>query len=381
MPSPDVATYTGLTLVDLSAQELIDAALANLSTRFPGWVPREGNTEVVLLEQFAAVAEDIGYQVNTLPDVVTEVLLRLFGATRDQGAPPQVDVRFTVSDTSGHVIAAGTTVRLNLGAGEPVDFVTDVDLPIGPGEIRTGVVSASGIAPTLEANGQPAGTELEVLDAVGYVESAVVAAPVAGGREAEDGDAFLDRATAILARLTTTLVRPDDVAAYVAEQPGMTRVKVLDLYNPDDVDSAPGRSPGFVTVAVAGDGGASIGTSARATLAAQIRNRMHAGLVVNVVDPTVTVVNVDVVAYRFLNADPVDVEASVRARLAAYLNPDAWEWGSTVYLNDVIADVDRAEGVDRVAAVFIDGAEDDLPLDGYAPLVRLGAVTVEVLTA
>lgn len=375
MPSPDVATYLALELVDLSEQDLIDEALARVAETFPDWTPREGNTEVVLLEALAAMAAEFVYAVNRLPDGMTETLLRLFGLERDQGAPPVASVTFAVADTAGHTIPAGTVVRLDLGSDvDPVDFTTDADLVIPAGS-STGTVGAAAGEPGITANGQPGGTILELLDAISYVDSVTLAAPVSGGRAAEDGDTFLARAIPLLSRLTTTLVRPVDVEAYVAEDPNVARVKVLDLYNAAD-DGSPGSNPGYVTVAVAAAGGAPIGTTARETIKANLRTRMHAGLMPLVVEADVTTVNVTLTVLRFASVDAATVQANVIAALTAYLNPDTWTWANIVRVNELIAVADGAAGVDTVLEVSVPNG--DLELAGYAPLVRAGTITVTV---
>lgn len=376
MPSPDVASYVGLELLDVDAQQLLDTALANLAISFPDWTPREGNTEVVLLEEFAAMVEDDVYALNQLPGALTEVLLRLFGLTRDQGAPPAASVEFTVSDSSGYTIPQGTTVRLSLGEdAEPVDFTTDTDLVI-PGGQLVGTVAASGAEATVAANGRAAGTMLELLDAITYVNSVELADAVSGGRVAEEGEAFLDRAVPVLSRLTSTLVRPEDVEAYVATAAAVTRVRSLDLYNPNDPGSTPGSSPGYVAVAVATAGGGSLSSAAKAVLVADLRNRMHAGLIVNVIDADVTLVNVTLRVLRFAAADDAAVEAAVTQALTDYLDPDAWAWGDVVRVNELIAIADGAAGVDTVLEVSVPNG--DLALTGWAPLAKAGTITVVV---
>ncbi len=376
MPSPDVAAYTGLTLVDVTAQDLVNEAIARLQTAFPDWVARESHTETVLLEAKAAIAEDIVYAINRLPDGMTEVLLRLFDMTRDTGAPPQADVRFNLSDTLGHTIPAGTTVRLDLGDNaEPVDLATLTDLVVAPGS-NYGVVTAAGDTAGIAGNGVAAGTVVEVLDAIGFVNNAVLATASGGGRLPEDGATFLDRARPRLSRLTSTLVRPADVAAYVAENPAVHRVKVLDLFDTTLGTGAPGSHPGHLAVAVATTGGGSIGSTARANLAAELRSRMHAGLAVTVVDADVTTVDVAVTVQRYYGYTDAAVQAAVQAIVADYLDPDTWAWGTLVRVNEIIAAADRAEGVDTVIAVTTPAA--DQTLTGFAPLAKAGTITVTV---
>lgn len=375
MPSPDVAEFVGLDLIEADEQTLIDSALAMVAARFPDWTPREGNTELVLLEAIAMLAAEEVYAINRLPEGLTEVLLRLFGVERDQGAPPSADVRFTVYDATGYTIPAGTNVRLNLGEGEPVDLATDADLVIPAGAIM-GTVVAYGIDATTEANGQPAGTPLELLDGLTYVTAVELASTSSGGRPPEDGLTYLTRAVPLLSRLTTTLVRPVDVEAYVAENPAVTRVRALDLYNPALPANPPGSAPGYVTVAVAGTDGAGVDSATKASLKAELRSRMHAGLTVDVVDATVTVVDVELTVLRFAGADTETTRANVVAAVEAYLDPNTWAWSDTVRVNELIAAADRAGGVDTVLTVTTPAADQLLP--GYAPLATAGAITVNV---
>lgn len=384
MPSPDVEEYLGLELVVVDETDLLNTALDNLELTFPDWEPREGNTEVALLEQIATVAAEFGYAINRLPDGITEVLLRLFGLDRDPGAPPIIEVTFLLAHDLGQTVPAGTTVRIETGdEEEPVDFTTTADLVIAPG-LSTGTTTAEGSEPTVAVNGIPAGTTVEVLDALTYVDGAVLATAANGGRLPEDGAAFLDRATPLLSRLTTTLVRPVDIEAYVAENADVTRVKVIDMYDPftpppdgePGWTPTPGSAPGFITIAVAGPGGSAVPSTTKEFIAAQVRNRMHAGLRLHVIDATVTDIDVSVKVLRHVGYADADVQAAVAAVLNEYLNPDTWAWGNVVYLNELISRIDQAAGVDIVLEMVTPSA--DFPLVGYASLARVGAITVTV---
>lgn len=355
MPTPDVSEYLGLELVQLDEPTLIERALAHLVETFPDYVPRPGNTEYVLIEAIAGITAELGYAINTLPDGLTEVLLRLFGLERDQGSPPTASVKFTLNDTVGHTIPDGTTVRLDLGDDEePVDFTTIGNLVIPPGQFQ-GTVTAGGSVPTLEANGAPAGTALEVVDAIRWINSAELAATANGGREAEDGDAFLDRATPILRTLTTTLVRAADVERYVkATYADAKVVRVLDS------GRFPAFAPGTVFVVVGGVGGSSLGQPRRLTIGNDLIARMAAGMVVYINDVILVGIDVDVEVTTFPGANPATVEAAIRATLADYLRPESWWSGSagagaalTLLRNELIARVDAVPGVNLVTALSI----------------------------
>lgn len=376
MASPDVTPYTELTLLDVDAQDLVTAAVARLAVTFPEWVPREGHTEVLLLEQLAALAESTVYATNRLPDGMTEVLLRLFGLERSLGVAPSAVARFDLADTAGHTIPAGTLVRVNRGANvEPVDLTTDADLVVAPGSSQ-GTVGITGDAAGIDGNGVTTGTLLELLDSITFVNTVTLTTPLGGGVAPEDGAAFLARGIPILSRLTTTLVRPADIEAYVIDQAVAQRVKVLDLYDPDDPDAVPGDNPGFVTVAVTTAGGGALSAPAKAALLDELIDKTHAGLKLAVVDADVNEVDVEVTVLRRPGYSDATVEANVVAILEAYLSPDAWDWSRLVRRNELIAVVDRAVGVDTVLDVVVPAS--DLELTGVAPLASSGTLTVNI---
>ena len=92
MPSPDVRPYVDLTLLDVTPDQLAQAAIAVLAGQLPGWQPREGNVEVMLLEANAAITAELVAAVNRMPGAVLETLLRLFGADRSLGHPATATV-------------------------------------------------------------------------------------------------------------------------------------------------------------------------------------------------------------------------------------------------------------------------------------------------
>lgn len=377
MPSPDVAAYVGLDLLDLDAQQLIEQAIASASTKFVGWTPREGNTEVVLIEELAALVEEDVYGLNRIPDAIVERLLLLMGLTRDLGAAATGSVTFTAGDTAGYTIPAGTALRIDTTGVDDVDVTTNTALTIAAGQ-TTGTVAVTARPVGTANNGVPAGTRLEVLDSVSGISSAVLASGgLAGGRDPEDGDAFLARAAPRLTTLTTTLARAADVEAYViSAYPSVARVKVLDLYDANTPQVDPGGSPGNTTIAVAGLGGTAVPGATLTAIDTDVTNRVVAGLNVTVVNANVTAIDVAITVLALPGQTAATVQANVIAAIGTYLNPDTWDWGRLVRRNELIARADTAAGVDTVLSVTTPA--NDLTLTGAAPLAKAGTITVTV---
>lgn len=374
MPSPDIRPYVDLTLFDRSAQEIVDVALADALVKFPDWEPREGNTEVVLIEALGLEVAEAIFAINRLPGAVTEVLLRLFDLNRDPGAGPTTTVRFNLSDALGHEVPIGTTVRLDLGEDVGVvDFTTDVGLVV-PNGAATGVVAASSDQATIVANGVAPGTVLELVDAVPYVDSVVLETAVAGGLEPETGEAFLDRGAQVLRRLVETLVTPDHFVAHALGFAYVYRAMGLDNYNP--AVGPVGANGGHVTIAVLGPGGLFVSAANKTALETDAESKAAANLNVHVIDPTLTPVDVTVEVLKLGTHDTATVAAAIDAALTEYLSPDTWGWGSTVYRNELIALIDRVPGVDRVVSITVPAA--DLALAGVAPLATPGTFAITV---
>jgi hypothetical protein len=375
----DVTPYVDLTLYDVDAQTLKDRALLDALTKFPDWTPREGTVEVALIEAFAVVVDELAFAVNRVPGAVLEVLLRLYGLNRDTGAPSTSSVTFTLSDTVGHTIPAGTRLLLDVGVEEePVELVTDVALTIPAGTTsptqRTVTVTARG--DTSAGTGITAGTPLEMLDAVPYVDAVTLAGPIIGGRDPEDGAAFLTRGSTMLTRLVSTLVTPAHFTAAAIEEAYVARAFTVDRYDP--AQNPPTNRDGHVTVVAAGPAGVPLSAANKALLDAKLEAGALSILDVHLADPTISTVTVQTTITLTAGATAATVQAAAVAALDAYLDPASWPFAAAVYINELIALVDRVPGVDRVTALTVNGSGGTVTLPGAGPLVDLASATVTV---
>lgn len=371
MASIDVSGYVDLAPYDREVADLIDRALLDAGAKLPGWVPREGNTEVVLIEALALEVAEIIYAANRIPGAVTEVLARLFGVERSEGVVPTTTITVTLTDLAGHEIPIGTTFRLPQGGSSPdLLFSLDAGVVVPAGSNVAAGRAATGDRATDEANATAAGTAVELIDPVSFIDSAVLATQVAGGVSPEGPVEFLGRAVQRFSRLNETLVLPAHFTAAALEEVGVFRATTIDNWNIN------ASASGHVTVAVVGQGGAMLTAAAKTTLEDRLESLALANLDVHVVDPTITAVAITTTVMRLATYTSAVVGANVAAALDAYLSPDTWPWAGTVRYNELIALLDGVEGVNYV--VNLTAPAGDVVLAGSAPLADLGALAVTV---
>jgi hypothetical protein len=251
--SPDLTPFVDLTLYDVDSTDLLDLALAAAATVMPDLVIREGFTEAVVLEAQAAMDAELVYRVNRLPAATMEGVMNLLGLVRDPGAPALTDVLFTAADAAGHTVPAGTRFTILTGPDDTdaVVFSTDAALQIAPGS-ATGSVSATAETVGSLPNGWVAGTFVDMLDGVSFVNGSQIITTVHGGRDPETDQQFYTRGSQALARQTSVLVRASQFVAYALQQPYVYRALALDNTNGT---GTVGAAPGHITLAVLGPDG------------------------------------------------------------------------------------------------------------------------------
>lgn len=374
MASPDLTPYIDPPLTDLGTQSIFDRALSLARARLPGWEPDETNTEVVLLEALALVVSETVFTINRLPSALVEAVLgRLFEIPRDPGAYPVGQAQFTVTTTDGHTVPAGTRVTLETGS-QRVEFRTDSALLIPVGS-TSGSVAITGTTFTVLANGTQPGTRLSLTDSVAFVDAVSVSSTLKDGRLAESVDQYLDRGVTRLRRLVSTLVLPQHFTLAALADPSVERATTVDLYNPTG-GRGPGQDPGHVSVAVLGPDRLTLDVETKEALRRRLQAETAAYIIVHVVDPTLTAVNVSVTVHPVLGAEAATVQERVQVALTDYLNPDTWPWVGVVRRNELIALISGVEGVDYVVNLAEPVA--DLALLGAASLASPGSVTVTV---
>jgi uncharacterized phage protein gp47/JayE len=364
----DVPTSTD---PDTIAAAILDALMESI----PGFVPRDGQLEVVIINLVArAIAEnrDVASRVPTS-------IFRFFGQTII-GLPPVdaasalVPSTWTVTNDDGHTIPAGTLVGFKLASDQQAYFQTVDQVTIAPGATATasGEVLLRAINPGAAYNGIPAGP-VRLVDALAYVDSVTSTAVTAGGQDAETDPAYLARLREELKLQTARPILPPDFAVLAKRIPGVDRAITIDGYNPANGTYNNTR---MVTVALADVLGNAVPDTVRASVSAYLESLREANFLVNTIGPTYTAVDVDATLKALPGANVDTIRAAAVDALKRYLNPASWNWATVVRRNELISLLDQIPGVDYVDAVT--SPADNIVLQGVAPLAQSGNISITV---
>lgn len=376
MPVPDLTPYVDLTLDDRTTQDLFDGFLADALSRAPEWDPLEVSPAVIYAQSILVACSELLFAVNRLPGAVLEALGRRgYDLPRDTGGPATATMSFIVADTDGHVLPAGTRVALDVD-GELVTFTTDVDAAVAVGN-DTGVVAISADEVGTAANGVAAGTPVQVIDSIAFLDEASLDTDVDGGRDPEGGEMYLTRLAARLQRQTLVLTVASQFEFAALEVAGVDRALGIDRYDPA-VGPDPGDNLGHVTVALTDAAGAAVAAPVKDAVAAAVGPATQGGLIVHLIDPTITAVPVTMTVHRDGTLDDAAAAAAVQAALEAYLSPATWPWAGTVFVNELEHVARSVPGIDRVVVTTVPAADEALA--GDAPLADAGAIVVNVVS-
>lgn len=375
--------------VTTDPDQLAADAIAYLAAQTPGYVAREGHLEVWMLRAAARMAAEVAGVAAQVPLAIFQYLGQsLLGLPPLAGAAAAMSTTWTMTDSLGHTIPAGTTVAYRASSNALIMFRTTADVVVPAGQTATtaGQVTVQAADIGAAGNGFPTGA-LVLVDNLAFVSSVTSTTASTGGADAEDQAAYLDRLSSELQLLSPRPILPGDFAALARNQAYVGRATALDGYNPANGSSG---NPRMVAVAATDPAGQPLTSGQATSLSAALQAQREVNFVVNVVAPTYTTVNIaaQIVARRGANTQTVTDAAT--AALTAFLSPATWggdakTWDNapTVRLLAVGGILAQIPGVGYVTGVQIGiGAGALQPVDGQlpgaVPLPNPGAINVTV---
>jgi hypothetical protein len=226
---------------------IIQTALTNIARTITGWVPREGNLEVALVEQFAYMASEAANVASDVPKSIFRYYGQLVGITPQDGVKSQIQTTWTLVNPAtgdqGYNIPANsvagfyyegnalqyttpdTAVNIPAGATSANVVMTAVD--VGTAYNVDSLANFTAVVTFLQPNpNNPYISQVKILSSPANNPSLTV------GVDAESDASYLNRLSAELQFLAPRAVTANDFAAISTNVPGVYRSAALDGFNP-----------------------------------------------------------------------------------------------------------------------------------------------------
>lgn len=366
MPQDLDISYLGLTIDDRDPQAIFDAGLARYQELAPDARPRNGSVEVMLMEAFAVAATDLIYALNRFPAVTIEGILALYGVPRSLGTAATGEVTITLDGTRDLAVPAGQRF-----SDPTTGLILTVDADTTGTAVTSLVLACSTEQPSSDGNLITAGSAIDVIDSIPYVTAAEVTASFTGGADAESDTEYLDRASSVLARVTSSLVLPTHFVAYLLQDPRVGRATAIDLFEPG---GTPGTDYGHITTFVYGRGGA-LSALVKEELRVAMQAISSAMVEVHIDDATIVTQDIELTVQALPGYSITDVSTAVQAALRSYFDPSTWPWGRDIMRTEIIDVAADVAGVDYVDTVTTPTDDVTIAVD---ELALAGTITVSV---
>lgn len=373
------------------AQTVYEALMAKV----PGWLAHDGNLDTWLVEAFS----EAGAEVRSLAVDVPSSIFSTYG-NRILNLPPRIAMSatgyatFVAVDDAGYTIDPGTTFALPRSGNDLVAFQTlqQAEIPLGVTTVTD--VPFTAVETGFDGNGLSG--EGQMLDALRWVSSVTVPVQTQDGQDAERPEDYIDRLANLFPAVALRPILPLDFAILTLNLiPGIGRAVAMNLYDPalDSWDNV--RT---VTVMVAKPDGTVCTDPQKQETEAMLEALREINWVCHVIDPAYEAVSVDFDVVAFVGQDDTTVYENCVLDVTEYLQPYNYRLGEmspaiaggevinppvagamprrqVIYLNELIALLDRCLGVDRVVSVTINGTASDYTLTESYSLPTPGDIT------
>jgi hypothetical protein len=376
--------------------DLLTEAYSTIKDRVPNWVENDGNLDTWILQITASEASGLYNLAQDVPDTI----FQWYGATLI-GLPPLgatsaiVGSTWTMQDNVGYLIPAGTqvSIRDSVGVDHAFETTNDVVIPAGQTATVAGGITLSSIETGASLSGIGSnGYGASLIDTLSYVTSVVLTGATAGGQDAELSSDYNYRLALKLQRLSQRPVIPTDFSLAALDVAGVFRSVSIDGYNPSDSSMNNQR---MIAIAAVDQNGTPISATIKTNLGTYLQSLREVNFIVNVFDPTVTVIDVTYNVKCLVGYSSAVVQANATAALQSYLSPTNWgkdpsitdasaatqTWVETpiVYYNKILNVLDQAQGVDRVMSMSMAIHSSalgtvDINLPGHACLTNVGTI-------
>lgn len=224
--------------ITTNESEIADEALEKLEQELAakgvvGWVPNEADLEIIILNTVASMVVAVAQIAAVVPAAIfrkfgTELIKLLY----NEGAAATVSTTWTLTDTAGHTIEAGTQLTL----GE-LAFYVESNVVVEAGHNTATVVLVA----------SERGTEynkltgiVELVDAIAWVQEVTIIGESTGGANQENDEEYEERLAGALRLQAPRPITAPNFAEFTLDVPSTVlpvglkvgRATAIDGYNP-----------------------------------------------------------------------------------------------------------------------------------------------------
>lgn len=309
--------------IEVDQQDVLQLAYTYIQTYFPNWKPADGNLDVAILEAMSTDAASLRELATSVPDTI----FRWFGATIVQvqpidATPATSTATFTMIDTAGYTVPAGTQVAIPATGDTSVVFETLVDAVVAPGASNIAGVSIQAVddGAAGSALGTP-GETIQLIDSLAFVSGVTLDAETAGGVDAETDETYLTRLVHEMQLLSPRLIIPSDFTQDAKDQTGVTRALAIDGYNPADSTY---NNPRMVTVVAVDSAGNTVDAAIKTAIQNSAEAKREVNFIVNITDPHYTNIDVTFDVAAISGFDTATLVTAIETAVTAWLQPYTW---------------------------------------------------------
>jgi hypothetical protein len=220
-----------------------------------------------------------------------------------------------------------------------------------------------------------AGTIIQLRQTHPFIASVTNKEPASGGGNEETIQEAMARGPAEVLRTRNRAVVAEDFETLTLESStGIARAKTLPLFDPADPATP---KPGLVSVIVLPKGGAPLSLALRNQVREYLDARRLVTTQIFVVETEFVPVDFAVTVVKTPEANPVELEATIRAVIQEYYDPEfggdparavayvagassergsGWEFGRDVFRSEIFELLERVGGVDHVESIAVPAA-------------------------
>jgi len=386
--------------LETDPQEILDDMVEYIQGKIPGWEAGAANLDTIMLQALAVEASDLREVAASVPLSIFRYFGNsLVGLPPVDASPATTLTNWTMRDTAGYTIDAGTLVGVRTSGDTLVTFEVQDSFTINPGSSTATNILVVATTPGVDGSGLgSAGFDMELVEPIlEFVTLIEMVSGTTGGVDAETDIEYLSRLRAELQLLAPRPILPIDFSVLAARVAGVERSITLDGYNPADNSFGNERMATIFSVDTAGE---AVSAPVKAEIDALLEGMRELNFIVHTDDPVYTTVDVNATVRRKPGFDNAVVDSAVTQAITDYLSPADWgrqdvggdvelaqpvDWINRTVLRhyELVSEADQVEGVDYVETLTMRVSPaafgtTNITLGGDVSMPRPGTITVTV---